>query len=336
VNMDFVSVAKSAKSLFFFNLGWAQFVDYKPAIGKKMYLEVVTENMPANLGWSYSLKTSGIERLGENTYAARIKGKNSLVSGITIGAPKYDPMGDVLKENLMVPPQAGGDNPNVNKKSGLKPVYVKVNPGRATLIANFGLNEQDVQQVDMDGDNDLRPNGVVGQIVKKSSTLLAPHIRLGALIGSFDDFRTAFPIGAGVQVVAPANATHLALGINDYVGHYSDNSGTGFRVKVSQREGNTNMASSSSFIAMAEAADMSKLELTPIEDVMPTLCINGYEAINEKREINGATHNLYRYIGNVCWGVINVYPKERGKPDQGDPGPGEGGDGTIKKPCLSF
>jgi hypothetical protein len=51
--------------------------------------------------------------------------------------------------------------------------------------------------------------------------------------------------------------------------------------------------------------------------------------------IGGTKHELLRHIGDVCWGVINVYDRDRiKKPDEGDPPPegwDQGGDGDVRR-----
>jgi hypothetical protein len=56
----------------------------------------------------------------------------------------------------------------------------------------------------------------------------------------------------------------------------------------------------------------------PILNVIPRVCVDGYEDTGQKRPVKGTQEELYRYIGNVCWGVINVLPKVQAKPDKGD------------------
>jgi hypothetical protein len=333
VNMDFICVQGGGAGWSFFNLGWAGFGKYEPDRGKKMFLQVVRKNMDERAGWKYQLE--GVERLREDVFVAELKGRRSLSPKLGIIAPKEEVLGKTLKQNLIIPPKAGGRNANVRIPSGVSPVYVKVEAGSTLWISNYSFDERDIQYVDLDGEGFLPSNGPDGlslpffdkllkRVDERFRILLAPDISVGALVGSFNNFRTAFKIGGGVQVKVPEGATYLALAINDLKGLYNDNNGKGFRVKVIQRPGK-NIASGApailkaSFVSEAMAEKHNLLQVMPISEVMPTLCINGYEDTGQTRNFGRKPHELFRYIGNVCWGIINVYPEDRSKkPDQGD------------------
>lgn len=326
VNMDFVCVPGATLWSFFFSLGWAGFGEYDPDNGKEMFLQVIPKNMPAGAGWSYALKD--VKKIGDDVYKALIRGKKSLSVQLDLTAPKESPLGDALKENLMVPPKAGGANPHVDKKSGENPVYVKVAPNATIWVINYEFNEKDVQHVDIDGKRGkYPPSGPRGFPIKEGKGgLLFPEANPGALIGSFDNFNTAFLVGEGVRVRVPDDATHLALGINDFIGEYRDNSGTGFRVKLTQQQSAAigDLKIIDKIISSANAATKAKVRPVSVLEELPVICVNGYESINTQRAIGGTKHDLYRYLGRVCWTVINVYPPDRSqKPDVSDPGPGD-------------
>ena len=340
-NMDFESLGgggggRGGGGDFRWGMGNAGFAQYDPARGKDMFLEVSMRNMDKQAGWEYKL--DGVKSLDrENLFVAHLQGKESIEARLFLSAPSADVMGLTLKENMIVRPQAGGFQVNAQVPSGEPPVYVKVVGGSTLLIANYAFTGNDEQSVDLDGNGKLLPpNGPSGlpasafqnavhRIGERFRVLLAPNAPLGALVGSWDNFRTAFLIAEGVQVKVPAGARFLALGINDGLGFYQDNTGTGFRVKIVQRAGGTASSGMPTMMkASFESAPMTQQrtgtpDILPIRDVMPTFCINGYEDIGQKRSIDGTPHELFRYIGNVCWGIINVYPPDRSeKPDQGD------------------
>jgi hypothetical protein len=335
VNMDFVCVPGGGGSSYHFSIGWAGFFKYDPTIGKEMLLQVDLKNMSRQAGWDFKL--DGARQVSENVFVAKVQGRQSVAAQLNLRAPVPEIIGRTLKENLMVPPKAGGRQANAKIPSGGPPIYVKVEPGSTLLIANYSFHEKDEQSVDLDGQGRLLPsNGPAGlpasyleqflrRVGDKSKLLLARGVPLGALVGSFDNFRTAFSVAEGVQVKVPAGANFLALGINDLIGLFDDNTGTGFRVKIVQRsEKNTASVTSTtlktSFAPEATAQQPPRLQILPLSEVMPTLCISGYEDTRQTRTIGGTSHELFRYIGNVCWGVINVFPRNRSeRPDQGDP-----------------
>ncbi len=323
VNMDFVSLMGLSSNWFMFSAGWAGFSDYDPRDGEDMYMQAELKNMDPKFGWRFNLE--GADTLGRNTFKTRLQGTQSLALKLGIQAPAAETLGRTLKENLIIPPKAGGRHANARKNSGDSPIYVKVNSGKTLWITNYDFNENDEQSVDIDGTG-LRysPSGPAG-LTRAADDLMVSNAPVSSLIGSFDNFKTGFLIAEGVQVKVPASATYLALGINDENGKYDDNVGTGFRVKVLERPANSNEWGILDdflgiFATTAIAQQNDSMQIVPIGQVMPILCINGYEATGQFRNIAGQDHQLYRYIGNVCWKVINVFPEDRSKePDQGDP-----------------
>ncbi len=347
VNMDFVCVPGNAFKAFTFTLGFAGFGKYDPGIGKEMFLQARWLNVDPDDKWVYELE--GAEQIDEDRFVAKLEGERSRVMKLNIAGPGRDVFGKVLKANLMVPPQAGALIAQ-RDTSMMPPVYVKIDGGVQVVIAHYGLNDRDEQYVDLDGlqEGPLPPNGPSGLLDpyarRVEGRLLVPDAPPGSLVGSFDNFQTGFAIGAGVQALAPGNARYLALAINDGRASYKDNGGTGFRVKVTQRapdarRGGFSLDGIRNALAQDEEPSQKRPRtIVPINDVMPTLCFHGYENIEEKRELQGAPHELYRHIGRVCWGVINVYDEAREEEDEPDPFEPDGkcGYGSASSMIFSF
>ncbi len=322
VNMDFVSLMAMRLMLFPFTLGSAGFGDFES--GEQMFLQASFANLPDGANWTYEFE--GLERIGDNAYVAAFRDRSSIPIQLALTASDAEFYGRTLKEHLLVPPDAGGEL--LSEGTGSAPVYVKVEPGSTLLIANFALDENDIQYVDLDGEERALPRngpeglGFVEAEEFEGGQLLARGVAMGALVGSFDNFETAFKVGPGVQARVPGDASYLALAINDANGAYSDNEGTGFRVKVTERTPGRTAQGAGRFrlVQDAVAQDDRTLAVVAIEDVVPTLCVRGYEAIEERRALDGTPHELYRYIGEVCWSVLNVYPEDRSEqPEEGDP-----------------
>lgn len=320
-NMDFVCVPAFMAMMYNFTLGTAGFGKF--ASGKRMFLQASFANIPPGSNWAFDFK--GLERIGRNAYVVAFRDRASMPIQLELRAPTTDVLGTPLKENLIVPPRAGGQR--LSEKSGDDPIYVRVRPGDTLLVVNYAFDDQDLQSVDLDGRRrDFPPNGPEGLGFPLSEKLgrrglLSPVSNPGALVGSFDNFRTSFKIGTGVQVGVPRNSNFLALAINDRNGSFGDNAGTGFRVKVTRRSsaregGGLGLG----LVQDAVAQQRSMVAVKPALDVIPTVCLRGYEPIEQKRDLGGTPHELYRYIGEVCWAVHNVYPRDRSRePDKGDP-----------------
>jgi hypothetical protein len=333
-NMDFVCLPGAMARMFMFSLGTAGFAQFQP--GKQMLLQATFENISPNSNWGFELEGEQIEQIGERAYAVQFRDKGSIPMQLALQAPFEQALGRPLKEHLVIPPTAGGQI--LGEEGGQAPVYVRISGGTTLLVANFSFDERDVQFVDLDGRRGMPRNGPEGlghpyaQEFGRDN-LLVPMSAPGALVGSFDNFRTGFEIGPGVQVQAPRGARFLALAINDRRGDFRDNRGTGFRVKVTERKsgGAFGLGRGLGLVPEAHAQRQNDLNLTPITDVMPTMCMHGYEAVEAERELDGTPHELYRHLGRVCWGIINVYDRERSPddPDDGDPYQEEPGDGPV-------
>lgn len=339
VNMDFVCVpggGGGGGSPYMFGIGWAGFANYNPAIGKDLLIQAEMKNMNPQFGWNFKLSDSKgqIKQIKDKVFVAQVKGTQSIGAQVDIIAPAAETLGRTLKENLIIPAKAGGRQPNVPIQSGLPPVYVKVNPGSTLLISNYTFHDHDdIQFVDLDGSRPLLPpNGPAGlpnsllqkvlDQVPAFKLLIAPGFPIGSFVGSWDNFRTSFLIGEGAQVKVPAGAQFLALGINGAIGLFDDNSGPGFRVKVVERAPGAIVSNDDGFSLIPTAYAQPRPDprpVIPISEIMPTLCLHGYENTNKQQTVAGKKRELLRYIGNVCWGVVNVFPPNRSdKPDQGD------------------
>jgi hypothetical protein len=132
-----------------------------------------------------------------------------------------------------VGPRAGGAA--VRPPSGDKPVTLPVKPGTMLTLVASGL-----VAVDLSHEKE-RPTGPEGypdrrfaefpMLMGKASAFVGWE-NVGALIGSFDAFKTAFRIGGATSVVVPDRATRLYLAVNDIRGLYGDNKGRGYDVRI--------------------------------------------------------------------------------------------------------
>ena len=331
VNMDFIGVAGSTMLKKHFTLGWSGFGKYDPNAGSRMFLQVVRRNADDR----FKFDLTGVNRLQtRDAYVGELRGERSLGVDAEITAPPADVMGRTLKENLMIPPKAGGGARTPG--SGLAAVNVRVPANSVIWIVNYSIDDKDEQYVDVDAKGRLPHNGPAGipeSLVREAATnkraRLVPGARLGELVLSFDGFKTGVGIAEGVQVRTPPGATYAALAINDYVGGYNDNIGTGFRVKVLVRPAGvasppTLDTARRGLSAAGDAqgvGEIARLNMVSILDVIPEFCVNGYEDIRDTRAISGQPNELFRYIGNVCWGVLNVGPRERPPADKADAPP---------------
>jgi hypothetical protein len=330
VNMNFIGIPGGNMLRLPFSVGWPGFGKYDPGAGKQMLLQVARRNMDER----FRFGIPGLKQVNPNTFVADVKGLQSLPVAARIQAPRAGALGKTLKENLVIPPQAGGKARE--PESGLPPVYVKVPPGSTLWIVSYSLDDKDEQFVALDRDGVLPhsgPAGIPEQLAGDQNpreARLVPGARLGELVMSFDGFKTGFGIAEGVQVKVPHNAGYLALAVNDVRGRYADNSGTGYRIKILVRPSavvpelpalEVARRAVTPVAASLSRPEPKKPDMVPILDVIPQVCVAGYEDIDQKRVVHGQAKELFRYVGNVCWGVLNVMANKRPPQEKGDPLP---------------
>jgi hypothetical protein len=200
---------------------------------------VAPPGQPAKGQWSYAFpnaKDLGLKDLGGGVYSVELKpGEQKLVDVELTGGKM-----PAAPDTLQLSPRAGGLA--IAPPTGEKPVPIAVTPGMSLSIIATG---------DVQVGPERQPNGPDGFADKRlveaqvqgngrdlprllmsagSAYVAGEHV--GALIGSFDDFKTAFVIGGAATFQVPAHASTLWLAVNDEAGGYDDNRGQGFEVTV--------------------------------------------------------------------------------------------------------
>ena len=138
---------------------------------------------------------------------------------------------------IMLDAKAGGKL--LNPAGGLGPAAVAVKEGKVVTIVANGLIRTG---------KEARPNNANGFGFSQEAITAPPRYQMllqpgyynpgqhiGALLGSFDGFKTAFVVGTDSTFVVPKGATKLLLAINDQAGGYDDNSGQ-FEVNIHQSD----------------------------------------------------------------------------------------------------
>jgi hypothetical protein len=140
---------------------------------------------------------------------------------LNVTAQADAPVTKLPRELLHVPPTA----------SGQAAVLVKVAPGDRVHLAASG-------DVDVDGRGNIPatgPDGTDASNAAPGQYLLSGRTGArvaGALIGSFDGFKTSFLLGADGTVNVPAGVDALQLAVNDIIGQAGDNTGGGYDVEA--------------------------------------------------------------------------------------------------------
>jgi hypothetical protein len=143
------------------------------------------------------------------------------------------PVTQVPKQTVSLLPTAGGTAvPPLRKRTGTDPVSMAVRSGERMHLTAFG-------RVDIDGRGRLPSVGPEGRdfsrnLRGKRCFLLSGKAAgrfAGALIGSFDAFKSSFVVGSEITITVPDGAEKLWVAVNDIDGGYAHNRGRRFAVE---------------------------------------------------------------------------------------------------------
>lgn len=184
------------------------------------------------LRWTYVFPTAtalGMKHLGNGYYRVVLKEGQTLKVPVTIigGLMPQPP------QKFKISPRAGGKA--ASPGSGEAPVDVSVKPGQVlTLISTGMVNLGGIlkgRNAGPDGFGNREFTQKERQFLLRLG-ILTPSEHIGALIGSFDGFRTSFVIGAQSSLIVPDGADTLSLAVNDLAGEFDDNTGDGFEANI--------------------------------------------------------------------------------------------------------
>jgi hypothetical protein len=215
-NMHFVTVNSPFEATAQLGLdGFEKFMDRE---NPQLVLREAFVNLDPEFKWDSRL--AGAEKVGDNRWLASFKQGNEQKLGVWVSP---DDRLQIPSTRHVVAPGTGGRD--------TKPIQIPVKPDSViTLIADGSIQR---------GDMPLTASGISPASLRasdKSADLgkLAEGRpdRYGALLGSFDGFKTSFVIGAGASLKVPSNAQSLSLIINDSEEGYAKQEGRGFDVQA--------------------------------------------------------------------------------------------------------
>jgi hypothetical protein len=210
-----------------------------------LYVRPRWQNLPGNVinepekprgrgMWAYAFPNAskiGLKYVGEGWYHLKMQpGQKEYVDVELTGGPM-----PVRSETLHLSPRAGGlaGQP----ASGEAAAEISVRPGSSVTIVAHGLVRvhPERQPNGPDGFPERSKQGTpqlaAAYLLSKKSAFVGSDL-VGALIGSFDNFQTAFPVGGASTFMVPETATRLWLAVNDRLGEYADNREKGFDLTI--------------------------------------------------------------------------------------------------------
>lgn len=197
--------------------------------------------------WSFGFpraKKNGITDAGRGYFRLQLKpGEQRAIELELRGASM-----PLTTQRVHVPPNAAGPG----ERGGEKAPVVRVRPGAVLTVFATGEVKVDDEHPasgpegvvekpapepgpDLKGGDAARGEG--GGSPRPPTTAFQFTDHVGALIGSFDGFRSTFVAGASMTLTVPDGTEELAFAVNDRRGRYGDNRGAGFEVTVLASEG---------------------------------------------------------------------------------------------------
>ncbi len=216
-------------------------------------LRVNWQNIGNKGGWKYEFEDShdtGLKRIGKlkSYYSLRVKTGETKRVRVEIRGGSIPG----TAKQYMLPATAGGTL--LSPANGTPPLEIPVKPGTTMAVVAHGAirlhSKEGAPSNDANGtllgpppqqgpgvagapgasnSAQVCDNCGRGALLKDGYYRAAEH--QGALIGSFDGFKTAFVIGTNSTFLVPGAATTLALAVNDQAGQYADHTGN-FQLNV--------------------------------------------------------------------------------------------------------
>jgi hypothetical protein len=169
-------------------------------------------NFDPQLTWTTTIDNA--TPAGKRVYRADIAPASDLSLGITVEPPPVK----IPSEQVRIPAGTGGDkNPAV---------VVPVKAGEVITVISSGTIMVDGRPVTAAGFPNADRKGEL-------KVRTAGPKRIGALLGSFDEFKTsAFVIGNASTIKVPAGAQALHLKIDDDANQYANQKGEGYLLQL--------------------------------------------------------------------------------------------------------
>jgi len=191
-------------------------------------------NIPKQLadGWTFKIENADrlkLKPVGKDGNYFQIsmgpKEKKLIAIAITGGKMPVSP------EVFTISPRAGGKY--LPRPSGEAAKEIDVKPGKmVTLISTGSIVVDPKMKRVPNGANGYADNTLAKERFLLPSDFYDPSQTVGALIGSFDQFKTAFVIGNSMTFIIPEKASKLWIAVNDRDGAYDDNQGNGYNVSM--------------------------------------------------------------------------------------------------------
>lgn len=260
----------------------------------KPYFRLREEFINLDEGLDWQTRLSGAKEQGRNSWLMPVGDNPEGGLGVWV-----NPSDKLQLSSTRVPLKPGTGGP------GTRPMVAKVEPGSLVTVM-------------VDGELKIGPTSVTGGGISLSQARGAKidlgrgeqfpagvSDRIGAVLGSFDDFKTSFVIGNGVTLRVPAGAAALSLKINDTEKGYGMQGGDGFSVQVISGKTFPWMKFAFPQLAMEDRKGTTPWML-PLGASLPSWIVHGYYPTNNYIVINKKRLRIERPAGSFGYSIRDV------------------------------
>jgi hypothetical protein len=246
-------------------------------------------NLEPEMDWQTRL--AGAEQRGKDTWLVPAGGDSGKL-GVWV-----NPSDKLQLPSTRVPLKPGTGGP------GTRPMVAKVEAGSlVTLLVDGDLKLGPIA-VSGGGISLEQARGAKIDLGRGELPQNAPD-RIGAVLGSFDNFATSFVVGNGVTLRVPAGASVLSLKINDTEKGYTMQGGDGFSVQVVP--GKMFPWMTYAFPQLATDGRSKGPTMLPLGASLPSWIAHGYYPTNDYIVINKKRLKIERPAGSFGYSIRDV------------------------------
>lgn len=305
-NMDFVVTHSPFPMVAFVGAGDADMP--KGKIDHEVVLNEYFYNIDPKQEWQSKI---GLDGKGKR-YVARVKNGESRRFESSINPPKMTIPRTLLKMNanaeksIQVPARSGEIVTLLVHGS----VTLRKEQGKRTDTGpagrDFTRDNELFDQVYRGVLNKDQKGGVSKPRAFTLASKFAPQTRVGALVGSWDDFReSSFVIGEAATLKVPSGAEKLSLAINDVSGASALRGGDGYKVEVIATPAKDYFSFANPAVSRDSARDSVKL---PVGANLPTWIMRGARDSGKVIVIDGKTFRALEPMGSFGAVVTDIGP----------------------------
>lgn len=289
-NMDFVSINSPFESKAVLNArSFGQWMTTD-----KPYFRLREEFLNLDEGLDWQTRLSGATQRSKDTWLMPVGDNPEGGLGVWV-----NPSNKLQLPSTRVPLKPGTGGP------GTRPMVAKVEGGSLVTVMVDGEVKLGPIAVNGGGISLSQARGAKIDLGRGEQFPPGMSDRIGAVLGSFDNFATSFVVGNGVTLRVPAGAAALSLKINDTEKGYGMQGGDGFSVQVIPGKKFPWMTYAFPQLAAVDRKGTMP-SMLPLGASLPSWVVHGYYPTNNYIVINKKRLKIERPAGSFGYSIRDV------------------------------